>query len=423
MLSTSWFSVTMVVRVSSPGGHRAADHRGGLADLAADLADRCSQLFGGARDGLGDAQCLGGRCRGILGRRAGASGRPAHGIGCRRHRGGADRRSAAAPNWSRSRWSAPSRPAPPRFSGLSPIALGLLLRGELLPPDHVFLEHQHRAGHVAEFVAMVLPADRGCHVASGKLGHRPGQRANRRPIAATTIGSRISMTIAGAADDPIGADQRRVRAVAGNLDGSRLGRSVRCRQTGYVAAQRLERRIGAAEIAHRDRRVPNKVQRFTELFGVYRRPAGDHLEPRQIGVVCSRARPIICCALARNAVSSRSTSLTSPSIVGLGNTRLLPDHGTHRGDLDRVHGVEQLRARRGGRQGVVRDFDEPALGLGRAQPYRRGDRCPGGEARRGSDEHLRPQRQIMERRHATQESHVRLLPTTAVSGCRPRRCR
>ena len=66
-----------------------------------------------------------------------------------------------------------------------------------------------------------------------------------------------------------------------------LSRAVRGRQAGYVAAQRLERRIRAAEQADGDGRIGDQVERIAELLGVPRRPGRDRLQPRQVG--CRRS--------------------------------------------------------------------------------------------------------------------------------------
>ena len=212
--------------------------------------------------------CAGGGGR-VLGRGAGTGGGYAHGIGGCRHRCGP---IADLPQRRIRRGFDGLRHADQRrpLLRLGATALGLLLGGDLLAPDHVFFEHEHGTGHVAEFVTMVLSADRGRHVSGGKLGHCPGQRANRPADRRDDHRQEDQHDQPRAADDPIGAYQHRVRAVAGDLDGSRLGGAVFGRQTGDVAAQRLERRIAAAEIAHRDRRVRDQVQRVTQLLGIFR---------------------------------------------------------------------------------------------------------------------------------------------------------
>ena len=57
-------------------------------------------------------------------------------------------------------------------------ALGLLLGGDLLAPDHVLFKHEHGTGR-GEFVTMVLSAYRGRHVSCGKLGILRVSMANR----------------------------------------------------------------------------------------------------------------------------------------------------------------------------------------------------------------------------------------------------
>ena len=116
--------------------------------------------------------------------------------------------------------------------------------------------------------------------------------------------------------------------------------------------------------------------------------------------------------------------LDQPIDRGLRNAGLLPDHGTHRHGLDRVHGVQQLCAGRGRRQAHCWQRRRACL-RSRSRRARSTRRPPTPAARHAarSDEHLRPQRQIVERPRATQESHVRLLPAPAVSGRRRRRGR
>ena len=161
------------------GGHRAADHGGGLADLAADLADRGGQLLGGAGDGLRDGQRLGGGGGGVLRGRAGAGGRCAHRVGGCRHRRGAVADLLQRGSRSRFRWSLPCRPAPrasrPRrcWRSASCSAASWLAR------TMCSLNTSTARAMSPSSSRWSWPGDLGRHVAGGEFGHRPGQRADR----------------------------------------------------------------------------------------------------------------------------------------------------------------------------------------------------------------------------------------------------
>lgn len=204
-----------------------------------------------------------------------------------------------------------------------------------------------------------------------------------------------------------------MRTVAGSLDGRRLGCPMRRRQPCDVAAQHRERGVGAAvvpEIADRDRRVGNEIERIADLLDIRCRFRRDRLEPRHIGIALATTRNhggrtgTQCVQLAFDI-------LAEPVDRGLGGARQLQHHRAHRRGLDGIDGIQQLSACRGGRQRLVGNLGQPSLGLGCAQPDRRGDRDAGRDARCRGDEDLRPERRSWKER-------------TPINGCtrRPGRC-
>ena len=123
----------------------------------------------------------------ILGRLAGARGRGAHGVRRGGHGFGADADLAQRRVGFRLDRVGHAGESD-ALRRLSPLALRRLCRGEFRFPQHVIAEHDHRAGHLADFVPAASASDGGVEVPRAEARHarleaeqRPDDAAGHNP--------------------------------------------------------------------------------------------------------------------------------------------------------------------------------------------------------------------------------------------------
>ncbi len=133
----------------------------------------------------------------------------------------------------------------------------------------MLLEHHHRASHRAYFIALVARGYLGIHIARGELAHRPRQRAHRIANGPHHEGQQDGHRDGRRHDNGVGPLQHRLGAVARDPHRSRLRLPMRHRQGRDIAPQRREGCIGTAEIAGRDGRIADQVERVADLFGIH----------------------------------------------------------------------------------------------------------------------------------------------------------